>query len=584
MLKGKTVLITGASRGIGKGIAIKFAQHGAFVGINYVNNDSEAEKTLNLVKEKGGDGILLKADVSKKEDVEKIVKKLFDKKGQIDILVNNAGIYFRNNFEKLPFETWNQVLSVNLTGCYHLCKSTLPYMKKNSRIIFISSQLAFKGSSHGSDYATTKAGMIGLMRSLALELSDKKILVNAVAPGTIDTDIISHYTKGQRQKRINEIPLKRMGEPVDIANACLFLVGYTFIKKTIKGIKNMILETNHKIINKNSNKMNELKNDSIDLIITSPPYPMIQMWDSLFSNINKKINEKLNDEDGKGAFELMHLELDKTWKETTRVAKPGGIICINIGDATRKINNNFQVFSNHARIIDFFKKNNYTILPDILWHKPSNKPNKFMGSGMLPTNAYATLEHEYILLFRKGKNRIFTKQEKKQRYHSAYFWEERNQWFSDIWTGIRGIGQNIKKYDQRNRSAAFPFDLPYRIINMYSIQKDMILDPFWGTGTTSYAAMASARNSIGYEIDKNLIQLFKQNIKNIKKVTYERNLQRIKNHIEFIKNRETKYKSEQYDFNIITKQETKIMLYDIDKIKKDEQEKKIVIKHLKHQQ
>jgi len=223
LLKNKTALITGASRGIGKSIATKFAENGCFVGINYVFNDKKAEKTLKKIKDNGGNGILLKGDVSNLKDCKKCVSKLINKRKNIDVLVNNAGIYFRNSFETLDEKTWREVLSVNLDGSYYMTKESLPYMKKGSRIIFISSQLAFRGSSHGSDYATSKAGQLGLMRSLALELANKKICVNAVAPGTIDTDIISDYSEKQKEKRINEIPLKRLGKTEDIANACLFL-------------------------------------------------------------------------------------------------------------------------------------------------------------------------------------------------------------------------------------------------------------------------------------------------------------------------------------------------------------------------
>jgi len=223
MLKGKTVLITGASRGIGKEIAIKFAENGAFVGINYISNDKKAKETLNKIRENGGDGILLKCDVSIAEDVEKMVKTLVQKRKHIDILVNNAGIYYRNNFENISNETWNKVISTNLTGCFYLCKQVIPYMKSRSKIIFISSQLALKGSPHGADYVTSKAGILGLMRSLALELAEKEINVNAVAPGTIDTDIIANYTEKMRQKRTKEIPLRRLGAPEDVANTCLFL-------------------------------------------------------------------------------------------------------------------------------------------------------------------------------------------------------------------------------------------------------------------------------------------------------------------------------------------------------------------------
>ena len=193
MLKDKIALVTGASRGIGRGIALNFVKHGAFVGINYLSNDIAAEETIGLIRKNGGKGILLKGDVSKEKDVNKIVKRLVKDHGRIDILVNNAGIYNRNAFENISFEIWKKIISINLTSCFLLCKYVVPHMKPNSKIIFISSQLAFKGSSHGADYATTKAGILGLMRSISLELADRNIYVNAVAPGTIDTDIISNY-------------------------------------------------------------------------------------------------------------------------------------------------------------------------------------------------------------------------------------------------------------------------------------------------------------------------------------------------------------------------------------------------------
>ena len=223
MLKGKSAIITGASKGIGKAVAIKFAENKAFVGINYNTDEVGAEETLKTIKEKGADGILLKADVSNIKDVEKIIKNFTNQTKDIDILVNNAGIYNRNKFENISLDSWNKVLSVNLTGCFNLCKVALPYIKPGGKIIFISSQLALKGSAHGAHYASSKAGLLGLMRSLALELAYKKINVNAVAPGTIDTDLIANYTEEDRQKRIKEIPLKRLGIPEDVADTCLFL-------------------------------------------------------------------------------------------------------------------------------------------------------------------------------------------------------------------------------------------------------------------------------------------------------------------------------------------------------------------------
>ncbi len=334
------------------------------------------------------------------------------------------------------------------------------------------------------------------------------------------------------------------------------------------------METTHKIFFKNSSDMREVESDTVDLLITSPPYPMIEMWDSLFSSLNEEIGKALKEEKGKKAFNLMHYELDKVWKETVRVLKLGGIACINIGDATRTINKNFQLFPNHVKIANFFQENGFIELPCILWKKPTNSPTKFLGSGMLPPNAYVTLEHEYILLFRKGENKRKIPPKSEYRSKSAYFWEERNKWFSDVWVDIRGASQSLNndnnKKKLRKRSAAFPIELPYRLINMFSIYGDIILDPFWGTGTTSLAAMISARNSIGYEIDSEFMVSFKKSIRKIKKLADLINEKRLLQHVEFIKrykkqDKDVKYKAINYKFPLITKQEIGILLYSIKK-------------------
>ncbi|MFW9947262.1 MAG: DNA-methyltransferase [Candidatus Odinarchaeota archaeon] len=324
--------------------------------------------------------------------------------------------------------------------------------------------------------------------------------------------------------------------------------------------------------------MSEIESDSVDLLITSPPYPMIEMWDSLFSSLNEDIKDALEEEDGKRAFDIMHDELDKIWKESARVIKSGGIVCVNIGDATRTINKNFQLFPNHVRIANFFRENGFIVLPCILWRKPNNSPNKFMGSGMLPPNAYITLEHEYILIFRKDESKRKFPPKSKYRYNSAYFWEERNKWFSDLWFDIRGVQQNLNNNVKlRERTAAFPLELPYRLINMFSIYGDTVIDPFWGTGTTSIAAMILARNSIGYELNPEFIELFKKNVKKVKGLTETINIDRLEEHIEFIKKykidkKNTKYKSVNYNFPVITSQEIEIQFYSIDKINEKENE------------
>ena len=183
--------------------------------------------------------------------------------------------------------------------------------------------------------------------------------------------------------------------------------------------------------------------------------------------------------------------------------KNGRFACINIGDATRKVKDDFCLYPNHARVLTHLLKIGFSALPDILWRKQANTPNKFMGSGMLPAGAYVTLEHEYILIVRKGSKREFkTEAEKENRRESALFWEERNAWYSDVWSDIKGTEQKLSKAISRSRSGAFPFDLAYRLINMYAVKGDTVLDPFLGTGTTVTAAITSGRNSIGVEIDK----------------------------------------------------------------------------------
>lgn len=204
-----------------------------------------------------------------------------------------------------------------------------------------------------------------------------------------------------------------------------------------------------------------------------------------------------------------------------------------------------------------------------------------MGSGMLPTNAYVTLEHEYILIFRKGKKPRNFKPKSKRRYNSAYFWEERNKWFSDIWLDIKGTLQNLNNNELRDRAAAFPIELPYRLINMYSVQGDTVLDPFWGTGTTSLAAMISARNSVGYELEKDFMKLFDRRVKKVKKINELVNKGRIQRHLTFQREREKEgkelpYRASNYDFNVTTTQERKIRFYSIKHLTRERNVYKVV--------
>lgn len=261
------------------------------------------------------------------------------------------------------------------------------------------------------------------------------------------------------------------------------------------------MQTRHTVYFSAAQNMGKIKENSIDLVVTSPPYPMIEMWDDIMASQNSSIKDALDSNDGNTAFELMHKELDRVLDECYRVLKNGGFLCINIGDATRTINSNFCLFSSHSRIIKHCLDIGLVNLPNIIWRKQTNAPNKFMGSGMLPCGAYVTLEHEYILVFRKGEKRSYkTQAEKTMRKKSSFFWEERNVWFSDLWD-LKGTKQKIANSPTRERSAAFPLEVPYRLINMYSQIGDTVLDPFMGLGTTMQAAMILGRNSVGFEID-----------------------------------------------------------------------------------
>lgn len=231
-----------------------------------------------------------------------------------------------------------------------------------------------------------------------------------------------------------------------------------------------------KFYNKSSANMNEIEDNSIHLIITSPPYPMIEKWDDMFPMID---------------FNIQHYILWKTWIECKRVLIDGGIICINIGDATRSINKKFCCYPNFAQVTYNLFNLRFVPLIPIFWKKISNRPNAFLGSGMLPTNGYIAQDHEYIAIFRKGNIRKFASKDP-NRYKSSFTKKERDLWFQQVWqiTGKKGAKE----------SSEFPDEIPYRLIRMFSVIGDNVLDPFCGSGTTMRIADELGRNGIGYDI------------------------------------------------------------------------------------
>ncbi len=314
--------------------------------------------------------------------------------------------------------------------------------------------------------------------------------------------------------------------------------------------------------------------ESVELVVTSPPYPMIDLWDDLFADLSTDAAVALESGDGEAAFDAMHAVLDEVWAEVARVLAPGGIACVNVGDATRTVDDSFRVYPNHVRVTEAFESLGFEPLPDVLWHKPANSAAKFMGSGMLPPNAYVTLEHEYVLVFRKGGKRSF-EPGARRRYESAFFWEERNRWFTDLWTDVNGRLQDLADDDLRERSAAFPFELPYRLVNMYSVYGDTVLDPFWGTGTTSLATMVAGRNSVGVELDGEFTGHFDERVEEVPEMSREVVDERLARHREFVEDRRAAgdsldYEATHYDTPVRTKQERDVRFYVAESVETDE--------------
>ncbi|WDP91571.1 MAG: site-specific DNA-methyltransferase [Desulfobacter sp.] len=326
------------------------------------------------------------------------------------------------------------------------------------------------------------------------------------------------------------------------------------------------MKTEHRTIFSDAAAMTELGDGSTNLVVTSPPYPMIEMWDGIFTRQDGAVKTHLEKGAGWSAFETMHRLLDRVWAEVYRILAPGGFACINIGDATRTIKGDFCLYPNHSRILSSTTALGFTPLPCILWRKQTNAPNKFMGSGMLPAGAYVTLEHEYVLILRKGGKREFKREEDKAlRRESALFWEERNAWFSDVWFDIKGSRQALGDKETRKRSAAFPFELAYRLVNMYSVKGDLVVDPFLGMGTTALAAMVAGRNSAGYEIDPGLENTITGLKGNLVAGAGELIEQRLAAHLGFVEKRVAekgplKHQNRHYGFPVMTAQEKELFI------------------------
>ena len=306
-------------------------------------------------------------------------------------------------------------------------------------------------------------------------------------------------------------------------------------------------------------------------MMTSPPYPMIEMWDEIFSKQNSAINDALAKENGNTAFEFMHQELDKVWTEVHRVLKKGGFACINIGDATRKIGKEFKLYSNHSRILEHCLSLGFSSLPEILWRKQTNAPNKFMGSGMLPACAYITVEHEFILVLRKGGKREFnTAEEKLRRMQSAFFWEERNLWFSDVWKISRVLNRiTLTRKSGKEVELPIRIGIPYNQ-HVFSSGRYCFGSISWdwnhhGSGHGHRTKQRRNRNRSNFK--DHLLERFEDIVDFSNKLVESR----LENHLRFVQER-TKarglpsYCNKVYGFPVMTSQEVELVLDELHKI------------------
>ncbi len=223
---------------------------------------------------------------------------------------------------------------------------------------------------------------------------------------------------------------------------------------------------------------------SVELVVTSPPYPMLEQWDEQFRTL------------GAVGYAAQRRLLADAWLACRRVLVPGGLLAVVVGDALRSDDGGFRLWPNHAATLLDAESAGLRPLPYLLWKKPTNRPNAYLGSGFLPPNAYVTLDCEFVLLFRNGRLRQFPRHDPR-RAASRFTRAERDAWFSQVWGDVRGARQA----GRHGRTGAFPPELAERLVRMFSVVGDRVLDPFAGTGTTLWAAARHGRHATGVEID-----------------------------------------------------------------------------------
>ena len=226
-LQGKCALVTGGSRGIGRAVCLELARQGARVAVNYAGNAAAAEETVKACEALGAEAFAIQADVADAAACEAMVKEVLTRFGRLDILVNNAGVTRDGLMPMMKEADWDAVLDTNLKGAFHCMKTVYrPMMKqKYGRIVNLSSIVGLRGNAGQANYAASKAGLIGLTKSMAKELAGRNVTVNAVAPGFIDTDMTAALPEKAREAMLSTIPMGRLGQAEDVAWAVAFFAG-----------------------------------------------------------------------------------------------------------------------------------------------------------------------------------------------------------------------------------------------------------------------------------------------------------------------------------------------------------------------
>lgn len=225
MLSGKAALVTGASRGIGRAIAIDLAKNGADIAINFSGNEEKANEVVKEIEALGREAFSIRANVASSDEVNEMIKEVIERFGRLDILVNNAGITRDNLILRMKESEWEDVININLKGVFNCTKAVARQMMKQraGRIINISSIVGIAGNAGQANYVASKAGIIGLTKTAAKELASRNITVNAIAPGFIATDMTDELDDHLKEEMLKQIPLSRFGKPEDIANIVAFL-------------------------------------------------------------------------------------------------------------------------------------------------------------------------------------------------------------------------------------------------------------------------------------------------------------------------------------------------------------------------